>query len=153
MGCITLPRSWCVAGPDRTTSCCHTPSQFTHSWYIHAVMESSPQPSRHLGVHFCYRLREKKGMSQGHAEPGLEPKVLSPPPNSPHPASLHERPWLWPADLGFGHLLAGHTTGPSQPPGIRLQWPEVLTLCVGQSFNKYLQQLPYWSPDYHSCPF
>lgn len=34
------------------------------------------KPMGALGYHFCYRLSERRGLAQGHAEPGLESKVL-----------------------------------------------------------------------------
>lgn len=74
---------------------------------------SSPQLSsnpHHNSVgapdfHFCYRLSDRKGMSQGHAEPGLEPRVLS-----FYPIWLHSE-----TVLGFSQLaicLHGHTAWP-----------------------------------------
>lgn len=100
----------------------HAPSQFTRSWYIHSLMESSPYPAGPLGYCFCYRLRERKELAQGHAEPGLESKGLPPPPNS------HIWPW------SAAHLLAWPHSMASQPWGIRLP-----VLWAGQSFNKYLR--------------
>lgn len=70
-------------------------------------------------------------------------------PSSPYLASHYECPWLWPAD----HLLAWpHSLALPSPIALSSKWPEVPTPWVGQSFSKYTQNPPYWSPQCHPCP-
>lgn len=46
---------------------------FTHSWPIHTLTEFSPQPCGCTpDYYFCFRLGERNGLAQGHAESRLE---------------------------------------------------------------------------------